>query len=166
MDYVVLFEFRFHPTGNSMVRRSIFTDEAGDFAFSRKANESKYFIVCSVTMDTCDVGEALLRLRRDLTWEKAPVDDYFHATSDKHEIRDRVFAIIGQQRDFRVDATILEKSKAQPHICSSKERFYKYPWWYHFKHIGPNIAARAAEIHLTTASVGTKKGQAVYRRSQ
>jgi hypothetical protein len=144
-----------------MPRRFIFTDEAGDFAFNRSPNASKYFIVCSVTLEACDVGEALLKLRRQMAWEKAPVEDFFHATEDKQEVRDRVFETIRQTR-LRVDATILEKSKAQPHVRASKELFYKYAWYYHFKHIGPQIAARADELHLTTASVGTKKGQAIF----
>jgi hypothetical protein len=144
-----------------MPRKFIFTDEAGDFAFKRGPNISRYFIVCSVTLDTCDVGEVLLRLRRQLAWERAPVGDYFHATEDKQATRDRVFEAI-RREPFRVDATILEKSKAQPHISADDTTFYKYAWWYHFKHIGPQIAHRADELHITTATLGTKKRQAIY----
>lgn len=144
-----------------MARRFIFTDEAGDFAWKHGDNIPKYFIVCSVTMEACDVGEALLRLRRQLTWEEAELGDFFHASTDKQPIRDRVFDAL-RLPQFRIDATILEKSKAQPHIRASNENFYKYAWWYHFKHIGPQITSRADELHITTASIGTKKGQAVF----
>jgi len=145
-----------------MPRRFIFTDEAGDFAFKRGPNVPNYFIVCSITLDSCDVGETLLRLRRQLAWEKAPIGDYFHASEDKQAIRDRVFEAIRHEQ-FRVDATILEKAKAQPHTRASNATFYKYAWYFHFKHIGPRIAYRAAdELHLTTASISTKKGQAIY----
>src|SRR5262245_37811922 len=129
-----------------MPRKFIFTDEAGDFAFKRGPNVPNYFIVCSVTLDTCDVGETLLKLRRQLAWEKAPIGDYFHAAEDKQVVRDRVFEAIRHER-FRIDATILEKAKARPHVRASNETLYKYAWWYHFKHIGPQIAYRATELH-------------------
>jgi Protein of unknown function (DUF3800) len=144
-----------------MPRKYIFTDEAGDFAFKRGPNVSNYFIVCSVTLDTCDVGETLLRLRRELAWEKMPIGDCFHAAEDRQGVRDRVFAAVRNEH-FRVDATILEKAKAQAHIRKTDDTFYKYAWWYHFKHIGPQVAYRADELHINTASVGTKKGQAIY----
>lgn len=153
--------FAVRPRGIFMPRRFIFTDEAGDFAFKHGNNASKYFIVCSVTLESCDPGETLLRLRRQLTWDQKPLNDYFHATYDKQEVRDAVFEAIRQDK-FRVDATILEKSKAMPHIRASENKFYKYAWWYHFKHIGPQIAYRADELHINTASIGTKKGQALY----
>lgn len=108
-----------------MPRKFIFTDEAGDFAFKRGPHVPNYFIVCSVTLDSCDVGEALLKLRRQLAWEKAPIGDYFHASEDKQAVRDRVFGAIRNER-FRVDATILEKAKAQPHIRENNETFCKY----------------------------------------
>jgi hypothetical protein len=44
-----------------MARKFIFTDEAGDFAFKRGPNVPGYFIVCSVTLDTCEVGETRSR---------------------------------------------------------------------------------------------------------
>lgn len=144
------------------MRRFVFSDETGDFAFKPPPGASKYFIVCSVTLENCDVGEALLRLRRQLEWEKLPLErDFFHATQDKQAIRDRVFDAIKDER-FRIDATILEKSKAMNHIRVSKEQFYKYAWYYHFKHIGPNIAVRANELYINTASIGLKKGQAAF----
>ena len=127
-----------------MSRRFIFTDEAGDFAFKRGVN--------------------ILRLRRQLAWEKLPIGDYFHASEDKQVIRDRVFEAI-RGEPFRVDATILEKSKAQPHIRADDAIFYKYAWWYHFKHIGPQIAYRADELHITTASLGTRRRRAIYTAS-
>jgi uncharacterized protein DUF3800 len=144
-----------------MPRRFIFSDEAGDFAFKRGDGASKYFIVCSITLENCDAGETLLRLRRQLAWEKLPLQEFFHATADKQAIRDRVFEAIRHER-FRIDATILEKSKALPRIRASEGLFYKYAWYYHFRHIGPQIAYRATELHLTTASIGTKKGQAIF----
>jgi hypothetical protein len=50
--------------------------------------------------------------------------------------RDAVFAILGKH-EFRIDATILEKSNAQPQTRTSEATFYRYAWFYHFKHVGP-----------------------------
>jgi hypothetical protein len=51
----------------------------------------------------------------------------------------------------------LEKSKAQPQVRSSKARFYKYPWFYHFKHgIAPHVD-RNVPLFVTAASIGNKK---------
>ena len=73
-----------------MPRRYIFADEAGDFEFARKPNVSRYFIVCVVRTDSCEIGDQLLNLRRELIWEKLPVREYFHCSQDKQIVRDRV----------------------------------------------------------------------------
>lgn len=139
-----------------MSRLHIFADEAGDFDFSRKDRASKYFILCTVAMDTCEVGNALSLLRRELAWQGAPLGDYFHATSDKQIIRDAVFETICRH-PFRVHATVMEKSKAQPQVMISRPSFYKYGWFYHFK-FGTTRAIRAKpELLVTAATLGTRK---------
>jgi hypothetical protein len=106
------------------------------------------------------LGSSLLDLRRQLIWEKAPVGEYFHASEDRQVIRDRVFAEL-QKHNFYIQATILEKSKAYPHVRLTNHRFYQYGWFYHFRHAAPKIiSAGVSELHITTASVGTQKGQA------
>ncbi|WP_159458486.1 hypothetical protein [Roseisalinus antarcticus] len=77
-------------------------------------------------------------------------------------VRSEVFDFIANSQGIRADATLLEKSKAQPHIRSSTAAFYKYAWFYHFKHIGPKILRSRTEAMITAAALGTKKGQAVY----
>ena len=144
-----------------MARNYVFADEAGDFAFTRGQNVSRYFIVCTVTMSSCDVAHDLLTLRRELVWRKKPVLDYFHATADKQEVRDAVFEALKGHK-FKVQATIMEKSKAQDHIRKTKHRFYQYGWLYHFRHsLAPHLKDEN-EYLITAASVGTKKGQAVF----
>lgn len=157
-----------------MSRLYLFADEAGDFEFSRKANASRYFVVCTISLEKCDVGHALLNLRRELAWRKAPLGDYFHATTDKQPIRDDVFkAICGH--DFYIQATIMEKSKAQSHVRATKERFYQYGWLYHLRHgvrrllepsfledLGLAEPKPTPELLVTAASVGTKKGQRLF----
>ena len=58
--------------------------------------------------------------------------------------------------DFRVDATILENRKAQPHL-QSQRGLYKMAWYLHFKFVAPRIANRDDRLFVTAASLGTKK---------
>ena len=145
-----------------MSRLFMFADEAGDFTFSREPNVSWYFILCTVTMKSLDVGDALRRLRHELVWEKvAGLQDYFHATSDSQAIRDRVYTAI-VKHPFKVQATICEKAKAQPQVRASKARFYKYPWYYHFKHgIAPHVM-EDDQLLVTAASIGNKKERVTF----
>jgi hypothetical protein len=142
-----------------MSRLFIFADEAGCFNFSRNPRASKYYIVCTISCSDCtNLESSLLKLRRALVWDKAPVGEYFHASEDKQVVRDKVFAELANH-DFTVQATIMEKSKALPRIRQTNHRFYQYGWFYHFKHVAPKIVANNNELHITTASVGTHKGQ-------
>ncbi|QND48961.1 DUF3800 domain-containing protein [Rhizobium lusitanum] len=139
----------------------IFADEAGCFTFNRNQNVSKYFIICTVTMNKLDVGHALQELRHQLLWEKFDIGDFFHATVDSQSVRDRVFQEI-LRHDFQVQATICEKAKAQPHIRQDKSRFYKYPWFYQFKHGVAKHVDRNTRVLVTAASIGTKKERATF----
>ena len=131
-----------------MSRLYVFADEAGDFAFKRAPNISSYFIVCTVTTESCDVAHDLLALRRQLSWEQAPLGDYFHASTDAQSVRDRVFDVI-KMHEFSVQATIMEKAKAKPRVRPTKERFYQYGWYYHFLHGMKNIVNRSDQLHIT-----------------
>jgi Protein of unknown function (DUF3800) len=134
----------------------VFADEAGCFSFNREPNVSKFFILCTVTMSDCAVATDLLDLRRKLAWEGAELNDYFHATVDKQAVRDRVFEVI-TKHEFAIQATIMEKSKAQEHVKASKPRFYQYGYYYHFKFgVAPSLGEHS-ETLVTTASLGTKK---------
>lgn len=144
-----------------MPRHFLFADEAGDFEFRRDPRVSRFFILCTVHMSSCDVGGALLDLRRQLVWEGLPVGDYFHATTDQQAVRDRVFDAI-LPVPFTVQATILEKSKAQPHIRETRQRFYQYGWFYHLKYAQKRFMRPATELLVTTAAIGTKKERALF----
>ena len=63
------------------------------------------------------------------------MQEEFHATEDRNEVRSEVFDFISRNEGIRADATLLEKSKAQPHIRSSNDAFYKYAWFHHFKRL-------------------------------
>jgi hypothetical protein len=151
----------FHLYPEARQRRFVFADEAGDFTFRRGPNISKYFILCTVAMDSCALGDSLYDLRRQLAWERKKLGDYFHATTDTQEVRDRVFALL-QTQELRVDATVLEKSKAQPQTRRDEPTFYKYAWFYHFKHVAHQVAKVDDEVLLTAASIGTKKKRGAF----
>ena len=144
----------------ALMRRFVFADEAGDFEFARKNNVSRYFIVCAISLDSCEIGQELLKLRRELMWDGIQIDDYFHATADKQLVRDRVFQLLNSF-DFEIYAQVLEKSKAQPQIRTTRHRFYKHAWLYLFRHAMPRIVRQPEDqLMVTTASIGVKKGQA------
>lgn len=125
---------------------------------------SKYFILNTVSMNGCEIGDALVRLRRELAWKDAPLGDYFHASTDKQVVRDAVFAEIAKH-DFRIQTTIMEKSKAQPHVRVTRARFYKIGWFFHFTHGLPHKAYDAKELMVVTASLGTKNERTAFENA-
>lgn len=139
----------------------LFADEAGCFTFSRAPNVSRYFIICTITTGNLDVSTALHALRHKLVWEGLDIGDFFHATVDAQAVRDRVFDEV-LKHDFQIQATICEKAKAQPSVRSSKPRFYKYPWFYQFKHGIAPFVPPDARLLITAASIGTKKEKATF----
>lgn len=139
-----------------MSRLYIFADETGGFEFCRKPNVSRYFILCTVSMRSCKIAHDLLELRRNLAWADVPLGDFFHASTDKQEVRDAVFEVICGH-DFQVQATVMEKSKAQPQVRESRHRFYQYGWYYHFRYGTQPIISSTDTLLVTTATLGTKK---------
>ncbi len=144
------------------MRKYVYADEAGCFAFTRNPRASKYYIICTVEINDPSLGQRLLDLRRDLIWNDSPILDYFHASEDKQVIRDAVFDMI-RQSSIKIGATILEKSKAQPHIRLTHARFYKHGWYFHLSGVAQKISvSKEDEILFTTASIGTKKDQTAF----
>ena len=138
-----------------MKRINIYADESGNFDWSHPPKGSKYYIVTTVVVDDLGIEEELLSLRRELAWSGAEIQRHFHATEETQAIRDRVFGIIASH-DLRVDATILEKPKAQPHLRTTNVRFYQYAWFYHMKYIAPRVASSHDELFVVAASLSTK----------
>jgi hypothetical protein len=136
-----------------VARKYLFVDEAGNFDFSPAG--SHFFILTSIALDGCAVGDRLLELRRELIWEGITLTDAFHATTDTQAIRDRVFALLTQY-DFRVDATIFEKRMTQPHL-QSEDALYELAWYLHMRHVAPRVATRDYELMVVGASISTRK---------
>lgn len=140
-----------------MPDKFIFADEAGCFTFEKKQGASKHFVLCTVALDSCDVGTDLIQLRRDLAWRgDVELGDYFHACTDAQVVRDAVFEAIKGHK-FTIQATIMEKTKAQPVVRVDRPRFYKIGWYFHFKHGIVKLLTPENEALITAASIGTKK---------
>lgn len=146
-----------------MSRKFIFADEAGDFTFERRPNVSRYFILCTIAMeDDAALAAAILQHRRNLAWEGSQLGDYFHASTDKQAVRDSFYETL-LKHPFTVQATIMEKSKAQPHVRESKPRFYKFSWYYHFKHGTKGEFTHKQDALITSACLGTKRERAAFQ---
>jgi hypothetical protein len=148
----------------TMPNKFIFADEAGCFTFNRERNVSLFFVLCTIIMDDCAVGTELLNLRRRLAWEGANLGDYFHATTDKQAVRDEVYKVISKF-PFTIQATILEKCKAQPQLRTTKARFYQYAYFYHFKFGAAAQLNQTSEALVTTASLGTRKERLAFQNA-
>ena len=138
------------------MRKYIYADESGNFDFSRNPKASRYFILTTVMMENHKVATELFELRRELAWKGFNLRVGFHATEDKQFVRDAVFSIL-QPHHFRVDATIIDKPKAQPQLRVSAMRFYKYAWFYHMKYVAPKVATKQDEMLVVAAAVATKQ---------
>lgn len=139
-----------------MSRVHVFGDEAGDLVFKPPGNGiSRYFMIGTVTIDDCSIGEKVLALRREFAWEGLYLDQ-FHATSDRQRVRDRVFELIAGE-NIRFDATILDKRKAQKELRDDPLYFYKLAWYLHFKYVASQIADSNDELLVVASSLQIKR---------
>ncbi len=136
------------------MRSYVYGDESGNFDFSDQEGASRYFILTTVTVADHAIESDLLDLRRDLAWEGEPLATGFHATNDKQRVRDRGFAVMARH-DFRVDATILEKRKADPGR-RTQPRLYSLAWYLHLAGLIPALVAEHDELLLIAASIGAR----------
>jgi Protein of unknown function (DUF3800) len=151
-----------------MTRRYVFADESGNFDFRdhvRYPGASRYFAVGTVMIEgdaaVQALDETLLQLKRDLAWNNVVHDDAFHASVDAQAVRDAVFSAIAPHK-FTVDVTLLEKSKSQPKLRVDEPTFYKYAWWFHFKHLAANFRP-GDELLVVAASIGTKRRRNAFK---
>ncbi len=146
-------------------RRYLFSDESGDMQCRAGGQVSTYFAVGTLLIEEGELARLrseMAALRDDLAWSDQGLDSCFHATEDSYVVRDRVFDLL-QQFDFRVDVTLLQKNKAQPHIRRDDPTFFKYAWFYHLKHLAPRILHAEDEILIVAAELGTKRVRKAFR---
>lgn len=141
----------------------VFADEAGCFTFKRRQGASQYFLLCTLATDNCSISHELLELRRELAMNGQPDVDKLHATTDQQATRDKVFAVLANCQ-FRIDATVLEKCKAQPQTRTTDVAFYQYAWYYHFKHVGPLLFRQSNRLLITAAALGSKRTRAAFKQ--
>ena len=133
--------------------RHIFVDESGNMDFTSRG--TKYFILGSLTMESCELGAELLDLRRHLATHKLDLPTGFHATEDKQIVRDEVFKILARH-DFRFDATIFEKAKAYPRVRETPVDFYNFAWYFHLKYLMPWVVPGSDHIFVAAATINLK----------
>lgn len=138
-----------------MSRRYVFVDEAGNFDFTSKG--SAYFILTSVALDDCAIGDELLALRRELVWRGTALSHALHAAEDRQAVRDEVFTLINRH-SFRIDCTIFDKSLVDPEH-KQPEAFYRLAWYLHMKYVAPQLATADDELLVVGASLATRRKQ-------
>ena len=100
----------------------IFLDEGGNFDFS--PNGTKYFTISSVCIKSPWAFDEPFSLLKYHLLASGLNIEYFHASEDKQQIRDKVVGIITQNvSSVLVDSIIVEKSKANPSLYD-KKKFY------------------------------------------
>jgi len=91
----------------------LFVDESGNFDFS--PNGTKYFVLsCLCTFLPEQEREKIIGLRYSAL-KNGINQEFFHATEDSQNIRDKVFNIIKNFKDdFEIHSVVAQKNKANP----------------------------------------------------
>lgn len=101
----------------------IFIDESGNFDFTPTG--TRYFVLTAVsTFTPLKSRDVLLHKVYELKyegWDVGNPDYCFHATEDKQEVRDWVFAAIKQLGDIEIDAILAQKNKTNPSLYTHLE---------------------------------------------
>ena len=139
--------------------RYVYADESGNFDFSLKHGATRFLVLTSVTFDDRRACHDLDDLKYELAWEGGNPPP-FHASENPQHIRDRVFECLGRH-EFQIRATIFEKRKAHPTI-HNLETFYRHMWRIHLGYLLPRIADDETRLLIVSASIGTKKREAVF----
>jgi hypothetical protein len=149
-----------------MTDRYVFADEAGNFDFSGARGASRYFILTSITVADCSVGDQLLALRRNLGWRGLLLDRPPHAVYDPPHTRSEILAVIAAQPAdrLRIDATILDKAHTPPHLRSDTA-LYSEAWRLHFQYLARKVLHRRHRLFVASASLGTKKKRRIFHQN-
>lgn len=148
-----------------MARIYLFSDESGNFDFSRNPGASRYFSIGTLVLrdgEPAQLRGELLSLRERLAWRGHGLDTAFHATKDAQVVRDEVFELLARHPG-RYGVTLLEKSKALPRIRDDEPTFYKYALYYHLKNLIPQVAQTGDSLMMVASELGTKKRRAAHR---
>lgn len=133
----------------------LFVDESGNLDFERKRGATKYFVLGSIVLEDCSVGNTLLELRRELAIEGLDFTREFHATDDSPMVRHRVFKAL-MHHDFRVDATIFEKSKVAWSLQGDIDQFYMETWRIHARNVAPQVVTENDDMFVAVSQFQLK----------
>ena len=141
----------------------LFLDEGGNLDFS--ATGTNYFTMTSVmTYRPFLFDGALAELRYDLI-EAGYEMEYFHATEDKQDVRDKVFGVIRNiLGSFQADSIIVEKRKVAPQV-REEERFFPEILGYLVRYVvkGTDLSCVSQFIVMTDLIPVNRKRRAVER---
>jgi hypothetical protein len=139
----------------------VFLDEAGDFNFS--VTGTRFFTFTTITKTRPFSWDApVISLKYDLIEVGLDIE-YFHAAEDRQAVRDKVFAIIGNNlTDLRIDSLIVEKPKTGPAL-QVLEKFYPRMISYLLRYVlDPKNLRNFSEVVVITDSIPvSKKREAV-----
>jgi hypothetical protein len=130
----------------------VFLDEAGDFNFSLTG--TRFFSITTITnIRPFPWDASLMSLKYDLIEVGLDIE-YFHAAEDRQAVRDKVFAIIGNDlTDLRIDSLIVEKRKTGPAL-QVLEKFYPRMIGYLLRYVlYPKNLRDFAEVIVITDSI-------------
>ena len=134
----------------------IFLDEGGNFDFSK--NGTKYFTITSVTITRPWKFDEPLSLLKHKLLETGLDIEYFHASDDRQQTRNKVFNIITDHpSEPIIDSIIVEKSKTNPSLYDQK-RFYPKILGYLLSYvISQNNISEYKGLVIVTDSIPVKK---------
>lgn len=132
----------------------VFADESGNLDFSPTG--TRYFVLTTVTAESCDVGDALLQVRRTLARTGIGLNEELHCAENSLAVRKPVFETI-RGLNFRVDATIIEKCQVHPAYRPTEARFYHFAWYEHMRRIITDIVTDEDKLLVIAAALYTKR---------
>lgn len=137
----------------------IFLDESGNFDFS--PGGTKHLILgCVVYRRSCPLYSEMMDLRYDLMEEGHDIER-FHATSDRQEIRDRVFQVIAKHLDsIEIHSLIVEKAKTAPSL-REMSKFYPRMLGYLLSYVFKKLREYDEVIVITDTIPVSKQRKAV-----
>ncbi len=149
----------------------IFIDESGNFDFS--SSGTKYFILTALsTTNPFDIGKSLLKLRYDLLpnyacGPKMEESGYFHASEDTQAVRDNVFEILTHtDHNFRVDAVVAQKNKANPKFHTQPVELYKKMGEAFLKYVLKQLSENECDhIVLIFSSIFDRKKRGILKQA-
>jgi hypothetical protein len=139
----------------------IFLDEGGDFDFSNGG--SKYFTLTSIAARMPFSWDQIFPPLKYALIEEGLNLEYFHASEDRQNVRDRVFSLIENcLGSMRIDSLIVEKRKTGPAL-QTLVNFYPRMLGYLLKYVfqGVSSGQYKSVIVLTDRIPVKKKRRAV-----